>query len=1462
MSISKNTFEGGMNTDLDESMLQSNMYRYALNVRNGNSERGAVGTISNAEGNTLIDVTLPSGGNKVIGAYDDEANDRVIYIVFNVGGDNRIFLYDYKNNVVKTVVADSGNTLNLTADNVITGINTIVGNGTSYLLFTDNFGEPKNIDIDAGVRSYDHNLSGSSYIYRKFLGDYDTVSPAVINLNDVYSRDISYSGSVIKFYYRATVLTTQDPTVSSAQAVPQSDWEMCPAGYIYGNLSEESFTAIVTAPEKNPTVRYVAASQSFNYLYGNLYQFKYCYVRADGRESAWSPVSTFLDPKQISDGLLNITTFENINSYNNRILVYGLLPDFSIYKSIKFAVRRSMNDSSPDDWQLAKEIGLTEDLGLLYAGADNTLRLDYDGSVALLPLDTDRATQLMSWIPKKARAQAVTSRNRVVYANFTEGMPYNLNTEYSLNQNPPVVKFFEKNNPYQGISALSIYEYDGAAISASTVTVENKYDFSGVSGFGIKFPSSITIGSLYTLEGAMNFRIIAAGEVLVPSTPLQFSVSVVATSTSTSTLVNSFVNTLNANESTNIANLFATNIDYQTVSASNVFSGASRYLLIEPAASAAIATPQYYLASGSIESYLMYIPKLTVGATSSINPVKTFKRGTIQTFGIAYSDEYGRLSTVLEHSNFSVSNPWWRDSQYSTVTASGIAGNVFSAIGARYASMELYHDAPSWATKYHIVKTNSNGMLNSIAFPLALAGTDTLPKLSDGNDNPLETRVFYRGYVKTPTLSGNSAQTVSAASLGGEELIYISLASLQGSTFAYTSRNSAPIQYDYTSGDRIRFCFPTVNSTGGAAPTITSQYFDGNVEAEIVDYSSDYNAVAIRVNDLPSDFTGSGDLFAANNSAAANNKEVLGLVCEIYSPQKQKQVEFYYEIYTGAISADTANGRYYHVGTSQTQNSAQSAKIEIYNGDAFLKPRTYIIRAAGATLAAASAKTIFVEDFNYFDKVPSRTWGAGRPNRAVRSTSLQEDITGFLGEVERPITMRYSEPFLPDQGYNGLGTINDLNFKDANGALKSIQHLHTEGSRMIILHENAVGFAESDRSVITTLDNNNMTVAANTPISDVIYYSDRAGIGLNPESFAFNNSRKYFVDVDQGQVCRLSQDGITPISNGMDKYFKTVFRSMITSPYNSYAFGTYDKRTDEYTLSLQSNETISGQSFTAGQVTTEDLGVTVVFDVGDTTPYNLYIGQFVRFYYPDYDTGGVIRKGFDEEVAVTAFDATTVTVAIPPASKTAVSQILNLAIVLTFYINLVKIETLTYSERLKAWTSFHSFKPDNLCSAGLDLVSFRAGKLWIHNDYDNPMRYYNVDYDAYIDVIDNTSPDQIKIWKTTALKVTTEDAEVTATDFLVPISSADTTAAVEAVSGGVEDSRGKVSTCTTPVYKEGQIYFDYMRTGSGTSYINFIEGDKVRGYWVRTRFKINSGISKIYKIIAVTFDSIKSNYTR
>lgn len=1454
MPIEKRTFEKGMNQDLAESLLAPGMYRYALNIRNGNSEKGAVGIITNAEGNREISVSLPSGGNTVIGAYDDEANDRVIYIVYNTNGDNRIFAYNYEIGEVNTIISDSNNVLDLNPNYLITAVNVVDGNDTSYLLFTDNYGEPKNIDINQGIRTYDTLTSGGEFIYKKFFGDYDTASPASVKAGLVYSRDINItdtSGSTqtITVFYRATAYTSQNPTSSTSSAFPNSNWEICPAGYIYGNHTEESFVNIIKTPSTAPTAEYTTSSNDYNYLVGNLYQFKMKYVRSDGRESSWSPITPFIDPGLPADSLITKTVFINTAKYNNEITTLTDAPDPTIYKEIKIAVRRSMNDTSPGDWVLAGKIDVVNDITTWVYNNTQQLVFRYDASTAAMPLDTNDATQLMSWIPRKAKTQAITSRNRVLYSNFTEGQPYTLNGENSIFENPPNVAFYETDNPYSNVSNITIHNYNGTTITTgSPITEETFFNppIQSASGLAFKFPATVQTGRRYTVRVDIEFEGAGSDE---PVRGQGVTVALNALSTSTNDLIDRFVNKFTENDKTYLVSYGGEDFDKYLLTSLSASSGGSSWLIVRPTAAATVG-------SVTVTPQIKKVPTIFEG--SSIQAIQSFKRGTKQKFGITYSDKYGRLSTVIEHPQFSAKNPWWKDLQFSAAS-SAVAGNDYDNIGQRYARLDLNHDAPSWATQYHILKTNSNGLNNYVSFVLSLA--NALPQLSNGSQNPLKDKYFHRGYIKPyQPSSADTAITETATSVGTSEYLYFPLTSLQGNQASYNNLNDTSLAYDFSPGDRLRICY-------NAVPSNSADYYEAIADAEIVSYSPEYNYISVQVKDFPSTLTTGSGLFVDTNSAAAVNTDVIGLLMEIYSPTKVEVPEFYYEMYTGTVSADTANSRYYHVGNQQTQNSAQAAIIELRNGDCYLKPRSYVRVYDNANINNPSNTIItpyFVEEANYYDKTASKTWGAGRPNRSIKSTSQEEDITGFMGEVKRPTTIRYSEPFLPDQNYNGLGTVYDLNFKDANGSLKSIQHLHTEGSKTYVFHENAVGYAESDRAVTTTLDGNNITIGANTPVSDVVYYGTRAGIGTNPESFANNNYRKYFVDIDQGQVCRLSQDGVTPISEtgGMNKYFKKIFREMINSPQAEYAYGAYDKRTDEYTLTLSWDTEESGNSQT--NVAATSGGALLTFTVGSTAAYDIYNGQFMRVVIPQQESGFTGYPAIEDQFEVNLYTSTTVEFNVPTEYQSQINTFFGGTEGADFdaFFYPREAQTITYSEKLKAWTSFHSFTAENVCSAGLEFVSFRAGKLYIHDDYDNPHSYYGTDYPAYIDMISNMGGDQVKIWKTMALKATTEDAEVDETDFVVAVSSDDTSTSAEPITGGVEDSRGKISTGTTFVLKEGQLYSDYMRTGTGTSYSDFIEGDKVRGYWVYTRFKINSGISKIYKIISASFDFLMSNYTR
>ena len=80
-------------------------------------------------------------------------------------------------------------------------------------------------------------------------------------------------------------------------------------------------------------------------------------------------------------------------------------------------------------------------------------------------------------------------------------------------------------------------------------------------------------------------------------------------------------------------------------------------------------------------------------------------------------------------------------------------------------------------------------------------------------------------------------------------------------------------------------------------------------------------------------------------------------------------------------------------------------------------------------------------------------------------------------------------------------------------------------------------------------------------------FSGDYGISTDPESFAVDQYRAYFTDKSRGAVLRLSQDGLTPISNvGMKDWFGDNLALA------SSAVGSVDDKKSAYNLTLNREE--------------------------------------------------------------------------------------------------------------------------------------------------------------------------------------------------------------------------------------------------------------------------------------------------
>lgn len=220
----------------------------------------------------------------------------------------------------------------------------------------------------------------------------------------------------------------------------------------------------------------------------------------------------------------------------------------------------------------------------------------------------------------------------------------------------------------------------------------------------------------------------------------------------------------------------------------------------------------------------------------------------------------------------------------------------------------------------------------------------------------------------------------------------------------------------------------------------------------------------------------------------------------------------------------------------------------------------------------------------------------------VKAYIVEDDIV----QQHRQSSLIYSGIFNSRTGINStnqfsVGEDITRSLDPYNG---SIQKLYSENTNLTIFQEFKVSRALIDKDAVYSAEGEPMTTSGAQVIGQIQAYAGNYGIATNPESFAVYGYRKYFTDKNQGLVLRLSQDGITEISEyGMSNFFRDKLADVGTG---NLILGMWDMHNKEYVVSLQnSNGTYNTLAFD------EDVqGWTSFFDYkpnqGDSLRNNFY----------------------------------------------------------------------------------------------------------------------------------------------------------------------------------------------------------------------------------------------------------------
>lgn len=504
-------------------------------------------------------------------------------------------------------------------------------------------------------------------------------------------------------------------------------------------------------------------------------------------------------------------------------------------------------------------------------------------------------------------------------------------------------------------------------------------------------------------------------------------------------------------------------------------------------------------------------------------------------------------------------------------------------------------------------------------------------------------------------------------------------------TDEYVNNNpSSNLSYDYKKGDRLRF----IKDSAG-------EYFNEYIDLKVVKFET-------------------GIITVENLATIPNVTD--GLMFEVYHPRLDVDEDLYYEVGECYKILDIEVGLdgdivRVHQGQDKDQNPLQpyleGATGTFKTGDTYFRNRLIPISSGGLYSS-------IVDSESFSDFWLSDVSDIGRVNIVDLDAK----------RVTRPTTIYYSERFIPETNINGLNSFYDVSFETYDRNFGAIKKLFSFNNRLDCFQELRVSKILVEENVIYDQFDKGTVAASAKVLSKEIYYQGEYGTS-NPESFVSNEGRRYFFDIRNGKVLRLSNDGLTPISdNKMHSYFES--KSNFYSAFNIIPeiWGTFDENFDEYIINF--GVVSRDEGFTPDELELVSSQAEVVTETIDGTVYTFVI---------EY---GENEEGVNTEFTVVEDLANGVYVINSNAGDITLDRQKILAI---------PSETLGFSEKTKHWTSFYTYLPECMGRIGIDFLTFRNGRAYLHNTNHERNTFYGIGSSSEVWAVFNQDPSNNKVYQ-------------------------------------------------------------------------------------------------------------------